>query len=224
MSAKLVGFIHTTPVTIGMVEKYMKIYLPEVEYIHIYHGTVKRDNFASPVGVTPKINMLRYAAFANELQKAGCQVIVSCCSLMPRATEYASKVVDVPFIQLDSILLQKAVENYTRIGVVVTTKYTIPYVTEGLKSRADTLNKKIDILFSGNTSALELFNAGDFDTYEKIVLEDIKKLDDSGVECVLMGQIPFALMEDKIKAASFRAPVLYAGETAFKYLAELLGE
>ncbi|MCG0276329.1 MAG: aspartate/glutamate racemase family protein [Thermosediminibacteraceae bacterium] len=224
MPSKLVGFIHTTPVTIGMVENFMKRYLPDVEYVHVYNGLVKRDNFSSLVGVTPKINLLRYANIAQELQNAGCDLIVSCCSLMPRATEYASKVVDIPVIQLDSILLQKAVENYSKIGVEVTTEYVIPYVKEGLESRALALGKKVEIIFSENTWALDLFNKGEFEAYDRIVLEDMKKLELKGVDCILMGQIPFAIMEDKIKEASFKVPVLFAGEIAFKHIAELLKE
>src|SRR5512136_679684 len=127
MSTKRVGFVHTTPSTIGMVETFMKAYLPGDEYIHIYDGNVKLANFASPMGVTPKINLLRYAVFADELQRAGCDVIVSCCSLMPRAVAYASVVVDVPFIQLDAVILDEVVANYSRIGVINTTAYSVPY-------------------------------------------------------------------------------------------------
>jgi len=37
-----------------------------------------------------------------------------------------------------------------------------------------------------------------------------------------MGQIPFAMMEEKINAQSWSVPVLYAGEAAFKHVAALL--
>lgn len=222
MFSKLVGFIHTTPVTIGMVENFMRRYLPGVGYIHVYNGLIKRDNFLSPIGITPKINLLRYANIAQELERAGCNLIVSCCSLMPRATEYASKILNIPMIQLDSILHKKAVENYDKIGVEVTTEYVIPYVKESLESRALAIGKNIEIIFSENTSALELFNKGDFETYERIVLEDMRELERRGVDCILMGQIPFAVMEEKIKEAAFKVPVLFAGEIAFNYIAEIL--
>ena len=75
INRKKVGFVHTTPATIGMVEVFMKAYLPVVEYIHIYDGNVKLANFASPIGVTPKVNLLKYAMFADELERAGCAVI-----------------------------------------------------------------------------------------------------------------------------------------------------
>ena len=114
----------------------------------------KSTTFRSPVGVTPKSNLLRYANFADQLERAGCGVIVSCCSLMPRAVAYAKEVVSVPFIQLDAVILDQAVEQYGRIGVINTTEYVVPYVEEGLKTRAVRLNKEIEIIFSNNVKAL----------------------------------------------------------------------
>jgi hypothetical protein len=44
----------------------------------------------------------------------------------------------------------------------------------------------------------------------------------AGVDCILMGQIPFAMMEQEIKAQSWSVPVLYAGEAAFRHVEALL--
>jgi aspartate/glutamate racemase len=224
MSTKKVGFVHTTPTTIGMAEAFMKAYLPGVETIHIYDGNVKLANFASPIGVTPKINLLRYAVFADELQRAGCGVIVSCCSLMARAVAYASAVVDVPFIQLDAVILDEAAANYSRIGVINTTPYSVPYIREGLVTRAERQGKKLELLFSDKETerALDLFNTGDFDAHDDVVLQQMRRMERTGVDCILMGQIPFAMMDKKIKAQSWAVPVLYAGEAAFRHVATLL--
>ncbi|MEW6670636.1 MAG: aspartate/glutamate racemase family protein [Thermodesulfobacteriota bacterium] len=224
MSTKKVGFVHTTPATIGMAEGFMKAYLPGVEYIHMYDGNVKLTNFASPIGVTPKKNLLKYAMFADALERAGCQVIVSCCSLMPRATAYAASVVDVPFIQLDAVILDDAAANYSRIGVINTTPFTVPYIREGLETRAEKQGKKLELLFSGPETerALVLFNAGDFDAHDDVVLHQMRRMERAGVDCILMGQIPFAMMEGKIKAQSWSVPVLYAGKAAFEHVASLL--
>ncbi len=217
-----VGFVHTTPATIGMVEKFMQRYLPGTQFIHKYDGRVKIDNFASPIGVTPKKNMLRWAVFADQLERDGCGLIVSCCSLMPRATAYAREVVSIPFIQLDAVILDKVVEKYSHIGVINTTEYVVPYVEEGLNSRAANRSKEIKITFSNNNTALNLFNAGEFEKHDKIVLADIKTLAAKGVDCVLMGQIPFALMEDELKNLDVGVPILYAGADAFEKVRERL--
>ena len=73
---------------------------------------------------------------------------------MPRAVAFAKEVVSVPFIQLDAVILDKVVEKYSRIGVINTTAYVVPYVEEGLKTRAAKLGKKIELVFSNNLTAL----------------------------------------------------------------------
>jgi aspartate/glutamate racemase len=217
-----VGFIHTTPPTIGMVERYMKECLPGTVYVHVYDGNVKIDNFRSPIGQTPKANLLRFAVFADQLERAGCDLIASCCSLMPRATAFAAQVVSVPFIQLDAVILDRAVAQFQRIGVINTTAYTVPYLEEGLRDRAARLGKQIQIEFSNTESALDLFNAGELEEHDRIVLRDVRKLSEQGVDCVLMGQIPFALMDQKLEGLSLRVPVLYAGREAFQRVKDLL--
>ena len=217
-----VGFIHTTPSTIGMVENYMKENLPDTEIVHIYDGNVKIDNFNSPIGITPKSNLLRYSVFGDQLEKAGCSVVVSCCSLMPRATLHAKKVVDVPFIQLDGVILDRVVEQYSRIGVINTTPYSVPYIEEGLKKRADKLNKEIKLKFSNSNTALDFFNQGNFDEHDRIVINAVKKLAGEGLDCILMGQIPFGLMDEKLKNLALNIPILYAGFEAFQRIKELI--
>ena len=220
---KLAGFVHTTPATISMAEKFMVRCAPGVEIVHLYNGLVKRDNFANRIGITPKSNLVRWTGFARELEAAGCDIIVSCCSLMSRATAYAAQAVDVPFIQLDAVMQDTAANGYGLIGVINTTEYVVPYVTENMQKCAQASGKQPELLFSNNNSVLALFNAGDFDNHDRIVLEDMKRLEARGVDCILMGQIPFALMEEKIKAAVFSVPVLVAGEAAFRHVAALLG-
>ncbi|TFG81618.1 MAG: hypothetical protein E4H20_09425 [Spirochaetales bacterium] len=217
-----VGFLHTTPATIGQVSDALKLHLPCVDPVHVYDGNVKIDNFHSPAGVTPKSNLLRWAVFADQLERAGCELIVSCCSLMPRATAFAKQVVSIPFIQLDAVILDHAVERFSRIGVLTTTEYTVPYVKEGLEERAARVGKKLELVFGGDPTALTLFNAGEFEKHDQMVLGNISELEARGVECVLMGQIPFALMGGAIGRRDWKVPVLYAGADAWARVGELL--
>jgi len=222
MGTARIGFLHTTSSTIGMVERYMKARLPGVAIVHMYDGNIKIDNFESPVGVTPKINLLRWANFAEALQRSGCDMVVSCCSLMPKATAFAGQVVDIPCVQLDGVLLDRAVEKFSAIGVITTTAYTVPHVKEGLEARAFAAGKRIRIHFGGDNRALELFNAGEFAKHDEIVMREVEKLAKSGVDCVLMGQIPFGLLEEKLNALALGIPVLCAGTEAFDHLGLLL--
>jgi hypothetical protein len=50
----------------------------------------------------------------------------------------------------------------------------------------------------------------------------MRRMERAGVDCIRMGQIPFALIEAKIKAQSWSVPVLYAGERAFRHVRKFL--
>jgi len=217
-----VGFLHTTSSTIPMVDKYMKVHVPGASSVHIYDGRVRLENFRSPAGVTPRCNLLRWANLADDLEREGCQLIVSCCSLMPQATAFAQAVVSVPFIQLDGVILDEAVQKYQRIGIVTTTERTIPFVKEELERRAAAFCKPIELVFGGDSHAIDYFYAGELEKHDQIVLDSIFALASKGVDCVLMGQIPLALLEDRLDGMALDLPLLCAGNRAFEYVRLLL--
>jgi Asp/Glu/hydantoin racemase len=210
-----VGFIHTVPSTIAMAETHMRRCLPGVGWVHMYDGTVRIANFKSPVGVTPKANLLKFATFGEQLERAGCGVIVSCCSLMPRATAFAAQAISVPFIQLDGVIIDRAVERHEKIGVITTTEHTVPYIREALEASARRRGKMIKIVYGGAPTTLALFAAGEYEKHDETVLADVRALAARGVDCILMGQIPLAMLGDRLDALNLGVPILYAGDEAF---------
>lgn len=221
-AGRRIGFLHTTPSTIGMAAAFLEAALPGAVPVHFYDGAVKLDNFASPVGVTPKANLLRWAEYAARLERAGCEAIVSCCSLMPRATEYARSAVSVPLIQLDDYILDEAVRRFHTIGVITTTPYTRPYVEERLRFKASALGKTVELSFGGDPEALELFNRGRYAEHDALVLADAAALASGGVECVVFGQIPFGLMDRAIKERAWPVPTLYVDADSLARVGEEL--
>ena len=59
--------------------------------------------------------------------------------------------------------------------------------------------RRLELLFSDKKTecALDLFNAGDFDAHDDVVMQQMRRMERAGVDCILMGQIPFAMMEKK---------------------------
>ncbi len=219
--SKYIGFLHTTPSTIGMVNDLLKKVIPETEPVHVYDGAVRIDNFRNPVGETPKRNLERWATFGGELERFGCSAVVSCCSLMPRATAFGAQVVNIPFVQLDDPILERAARNYSRIGAINTTEHTVPYIRERFAAWEEKLGKTIDVEYSNTLGALELFHAGDLAAHDAAVLEAMHDLERRGTECIVLAQVPFGLLEDQIAAESWSVPVLVPGTEAFTWLREL---
>ncbi|MDP3178507.1 MAG: aspartate/glutamate racemase family protein [Spirochaetaceae bacterium] len=218
-----IGFLHTVPATIAMVEAGMKSWLPGKKWLHIYDGRVREANFASPIGVTPKENLRLWSNLAGQLREAGCGAVASCCSLMAEATAYGALALDLPFVQLDAPVLDRAVEGYRRIGVLTTTPYTEPHVRRALGERAVKAGKEIDLVFGGDHTALEFFAAGEIERHDELVAEGVRALVAEGVDCVLLGQIPLALLGPRLEATGLGVPLLWAGKEAFESLGRMVG-
>ncbi|MDH7483787.1 MAG: aspartate/glutamate racemase family protein [Spirochaetales bacterium] len=217
-----VGFLHTTPATINMVEAGMRAHVPDTECVHIYDSRIRAENFRSPPGEMPRINMVRYLHYAQELEHDGCMVIVSCCSLMGRATAFARQAVSVPFIQLDDIVLEKAVREHARIGIICTTEHTVPCVREQLEQKAHMLGKQVELIFSVNTEAFKYFYEGKIEAHDSLLVAEMRKMEMRDVDCIVLGQIPLALAEPAFRADTWRVPLYYAGAEAFQHIAELM--
>lgn len=218
-----IGFLHTTPTTIALAERYMKQALPQTGWLHSYDGRIKESNFTAPMGEMPKENLLRYANAAKNLEDAGCQVIVSCCSLMGLATDFARQVVDIPCVQLDAPILRQAAA-FQKVGLIHTTERVVPCVRRALCAYADEKGQappEITLTTGEAATALSLFNAGEYEAHDEIVLREMRRMEQSGVQCILMGQIPFAMMDEKIEAQRWAVPVFYAGASMFAELGRL---
>jgi len=213
-----IGFLHTVPATIAMVEAGMKSWLPGMKWLHIYDGRAREANFASPIGVTPRANLRLWSSLAWQLRDAGCGAVASCCSLMDEATEYGARALDLPFVQLDAVVLDRAVEGFRRIGVLTTTPYTVPHVRRGLEERADKAGKEIELVFGGDPTALEFFASGEIERHDELVREGVRALVAEEVDCVLLGQIPLAPLGPRLEAMGLGVPLLWAGKEAFESL------
>lgn len=219
-----IGFLHTTPKSISMVDSLTAEYLPGARAVNFLDDVVKLYNFSAPIGKTPRENCLRFANYAKYLEQEGCSMIVSCCSLMPVATEYAQKVLSIPIIQMDAPALDKAVETSARIGIIGTVDRAVPFMKNQIEQKAQILGKKIEIDYSLNSKAFEYFSKNDMDTHDQLVLDDIKKMDDKNVDCILFAQVPLGLLEDRALALGLRKPLYCAGRQTFEWIKSTLGK
>lgn len=217
-----VGFLHTTPATIDMVETGMRAHVPDVECVHLYDSRIRADNFRAPPGEMPGKNMVRYLHYAHELEHDGCLVIVSCCSLMARATAFAQQAVSIPCMQLDEVMMEKAVKEHARIGIICTTEHTVPCVRERLAQKASMMGKRIELIFSVNTTAFRYFQEGKKEAHDSLLVEEMHAMEKNNVDCIVLGQIPLALAEPAFRTEKWKVPLYYVNAEAFSHVAELM--
>jgi glutamate racemase len=206
-----------------MIDSYMKQYLPDYSVQHIMDTLIKRDNNNAEPGQTPPDNIIRYTLYAKMMENYGCSAIFSCCSFMAEAVEYCKKAITIPIYQLDEIAIQQAVGTGGIIGIISANRRVVPHVEKNLQKRARENNKEIQLKININDKAYEAMSLGNIAEHNQLLMDDIKTLNKK-VDCILLGHINLALLEDSINDLNPEKPVYFSGSRTFKAIREIFAK
>ena len=221
LSNKTLGIIHAALISSISVEPFIKEIIPEVTVVHHVDDTVQNLNFIQEPGVIPKVNLFKFATYAHFLQEAGVDLILLACSTFNRAVEYAIPMIDIPMLQIDRPMMDIAVSEGSRIGLLATVPSTIIPSERLLKIAAKEAGKSIEVTTVLSSNAFEEIKRGNVDTHNEILLEEIEKLSDK-VDVITMAQVSMSALEPLLKDT--RVPVYNTGRTAFNKVREILSE
>ena len=221
LSGKTLGLIHAAVFTAASLEPFAKEIMPEVSIMHAGDDTVQRDNLAAPVGTIPKVNFFKFTTYAKFLQDAGIDLIVLGCSTFNQAVEYAQPMIDVPLLQIDRPMMEKAVAAGKKIGLVGTLASTMPASERLLRLCASEAGKDIDVVPVLNGEAFKILRAGDPAKHNAMLLEDIAKLSKE-VDCIVLAQGSMAVLEKDV--ANNAVPVFSSPRLAFERARKMLEE
>jgi len=219
LSGKTLGMIHAAIFTAAFLEPIARSIMPDVNIMHAGDDTVQRDNLASPVGYIPKKNYYKFATFARFFQEAGIDLIVLGCSTFNRAVEYAAPMVDVPMLQIDRPMMEKAVITGKRIGLLGTLPSTMPASERLLHLCASEAGKDIEVVPVLNDQAFKLLRAGDSASHNSMLLDDIAELTKK-TDCIVLAQGSMAILEDDV--AGNPVPVFTSPKLAFERAKQIL--
>jgi len=142
---RTLGIIHAAVFTANTVEPYAKEIIPEVTIMHFGDDTVQRDNLKAPVGTIPKVNFFKFATYARFLEEAGCDMIMLGCSTFNQAVEYSRPMISIPMLNIDRPMMDLAVQDGRRIGLLGTLPSTMPSSERLLRQAAAEAGKEIEV-------------------------------------------------------------------------------
>jgi aspartate/glutamate racemase len=142
---KTLGIIHAVNLTIRAMQPFIEQYIPEVSVMHLCDDTIQRDNIRAGVGVIPKRNYFKFAQYAHNLQEAGADMILLACSTFNYAAELARPMIDIPIMQIDRPMMELAVRQGTRVGMLATLATTVPSSERLLRIVAAEQKKPVEI-------------------------------------------------------------------------------
>ena len=216
---KTLGIIHAAVFTANTVAPYCKEIIPEVEIMHLGDDTIQRDNLAAPVGTIPKVNFFKFATYCHFLEEAGVDLIMLGCSTFNQAAEHARPMINTPILNIDRPMMDLAVQQGKRVGLLGTLPSTMPSSERLLREAAADAGKEVEVVPVLCAEAFKILREGNPAKHNEILLEAIDSLSKQ-VDAIVMAQVSMSVLEKEL--TSTRVPVCTSGRTGFTRAREML--
>lgn len=219
LAGKKLGIIHAALITTRAVQPYLDEIVPDVEVVHYVDDTIQNTNFACEPGIIPRENYAKFVYGALSQQAYGVDLILLACSTFNRAVEHARPMLDTPLLQIDRPMMDLAVRDGRRVGLVATVPTTVPASERLLRLAAEDADRPVEIHTRLCSAAFQALKAGDTQRHNAMLLEEIDRLSRE-VDAIVLAQISMSALEPSLGAT--RVPVYNSGRTGLNRVREIL--
>lgn len=216
---KKIAFVYTSMG--GLVETTRKLAaerLPGVETVHIADSGLVGDIIRAGE-ITPAVRRRLMYQFESAAV-AGADAIVCACSSVGAITEMADMLLDVPVIRIDQAMIDEAVANYDRIGVLASVESTIGPTTDCIRRAALRAGREVSIVARVAQGAYQAQSAGNREEHDRLLMACAMEMHE-GIDALLLAQGSMARMEQPL-AEALGKPVLSSPERCMRALAALI--
>jgi aspartate/glutamate racemase len=217
---KTLGIIHAVNLTIRAMQPFLEKFIPDIEIVHLCDDTIQRDNIKAGVGVIPKANYFKFAQYAHNLEEAGVDMILLACSTFNYAAELARPMINIPIMQIDRPMMEMAVCQGKRVGLLATLATTVPSSERLLRIVAGENKKDVEITTVLREEAFRAIQKGDSETHNAILMDEIEKLSGK-VDSIVMAQLSMSALAPHL--TNTKVPVYDSGTTGFGRIRQMLG-
>jgi hypothetical protein len=147
-------------------------------------------------------------------------VLLTCTAYSTMVPEARERFPGTPIFAVDAMMVERAVANARRIGVLATFAAGLEQQRVMLENEASARGKTIEIVPSVHPQAMEALRAGDAATHDRIVLAALPALADA-CDVVLLAQVSMARVFRQVPAR-YADRVLSSPQLAARALNDLL--
>lgn len=219
LTGRKLGIIHAALITTRAVQKYLDELPPGVEVVHWVDDTIQNTNFACEPGIIPEKNYAKFVQAALSQQDYGVDLIVLACSTFNRAVEHARPMVRTPMLQIDRPMMDLAVREGKRIGLLATVPTTVPASERLLRIAAEEAGKSVEITTRLCSEAFKVLKAGNPEKHNDMLLKEIDALAGE-VDAIVLAQLSMSALEPRL--TNTKVPVYNSGRTAFNKVRQIL--
>jgi aspartate/glutamate racemase len=146
-------------------------------------------------------------------------MILLACSTFNYAAELARPMIDIPIMQIDRPMMELAVCQGRRVGLLATLATTVPSSERLLRIVAAEQKKEVEVVTVLREEAFRAIQKGDAETHNAILLEEIEKLSGQ-VDSIVMAQLSMSALAPHLTAT--RVPVYDSGTTGFARIRQMM--
>lgn len=177
----------------------------------------------------PQINIDLFCRHAEDLYRLyEVDAVLISCSTMNRAFRQVSEHMrpfNVPVVQIDEAMMERAVNSEGRILVIATHGPTVKSTQDLLLETAGRLGKKVNFAGATIENAFDLLGNGNIDAHNQAIADTITRVTEKEkIDIVVLAQLSMSVFSftypDPEK--TFGLPVLNSGETGFAKAGEIL--
>lgn len=192
-----IGIIHATCNAVPPLNNAFKESITDVTILNFVDEHIQY--YANQIGDIDEKIYKDFLNLAIKAEEANVDVIIVACTVLTPIVSSVESFITKPIIAVDAPMLNKAVNNFKKIGVVVTNAPTGPATRRQLEKLAKEVNKEIEVDIEVNTKAMDELKSGNIEEHNKLNAFSAKKLKDRGNEVILLAQITQASAEKEVE-------------------------
>ncbi|NLV59790.1 MAG: hypothetical protein GXY67_13670, partial [Clostridiales bacterium] len=167
--------------------EFLKERVPGVRVEFITDSTLLNDVRAN--GGPTQAVIDRMILYAKAAEISGADLIVNSCSTVGEVADIYEKEVGIPVMKVDLPMAQEAVNLGTKIALIATVETTLGPSQRLIEKEGAKQGKVMECTQFLQTAAWDALQAGNIQEHNRILLENIRKLDTMGFDAIVMAQV-----------------------------------
>jgi Asp/Glu/hydantoin racemase len=220
LSDKTLGVIHAGTWVAATGARFHEMIMPEAKLLHICDDTLMDQFLQTGPGIIPEYNFYRVATYARFLQDTGADLVMLGCSTMGPSVPIAEPMVDVPMLNIDWPMMQKAVRDGPRVGLICTLDTTVPSSTSLLQRAIAEAGTETEIVQLFSEEAFQALRRGNQEKHDRILLDLIAAHEDD-LDAIVLAQLSMSVLDDRTHG-QFAIPVYNSGREGWTRAREIL--
>ena len=185
-----IGIIHATCNAVTPVTEIARLYYPDVAIVNFVNEYLL--DYANKVGGVDDFGLRQFAQILSQAEEAQLDGIIIACTIYSPYAEYFQPMVRVPLIGIDRAMIEAAVDQGGKIGIIGTTAPSVPAVKLQMEEYAKEKNIALEIVTRTVTAAMANLEQGRTEEHDRLIREAAEGLVEEGCDTIVLSQITMA--------------------------------